>query len=479
MEMGLDLKLPDLSSPSLSEILLRKPLAALIKIKTRNEERWGAGIGSRVFENRKEKLRKQLQSSDNPKEELKNIQATEIGWQRLLLSLYIESNGQDWLPAFDDDVASSLLGNDGTAWTASRRRQAVTLFFERFDTLPGLVFLATQLRSAFDNRSTVYGAKEFAWKIAQREVFQTDGPARIGKTATKGEALQQLMERHGIPSKGVYSSNLRRVYLLKSLEDCRLGEEPDTLEAIEEAKDQPGIDAVTQYLGAAALRILVERVEKEGGRKWPDAWPKWIVRLGCDPILGRYSEGIPWWRWANDSQLKLAQQAVTGLTLKFFIQFLEQSLRGTDKEPQFALRSRFLLALFAAGKIKDTRLCLNWAQLQKMNGAMAVNEIKRGSYQHYVAHLSDTTDKTSMICLKCVDDIFIVEGTHTFGLRVYRGGFPINGFWERSRKTYQDRELRLGRDYIAHDQWGRWVEKFFSELRRKHHLENNWREVKI
>lgn len=477
--MRLDLKLPDLPNPSLSEALLRQPLADLIKIKTRNEERWGTGSGSRVFENRKEKLRKRLQGAVSPKKELEKIQATEVGWQRLLLGLYIESNGQDWLPAFDDDIASCLLGSDGDAWTTSRRRQAANLFFERFDMLPALPFLAHRLRSAFDNSSTVYGASEAAWKKSKMEIFQTDGPARVGKSATKGETLQQLIDRHGLPSKGMYSSNLRRIYLLKSLEECRLGEEPDTLESIEEAKEQPGIDAVTQYLGAAALRILVERVEREGGHKWPDAWQKWIVRLGCDPRVGRVGEGVRWWRWANDSQLRLAQQGVTGLTLKFFIQFLEQSLRGTDKEPQFALRSRFLLALFAAGKIQDARLCLNWGQLQLMNGAMAVNEIERGIYQSYVAHLSDTTDKTSMICLKCVDDIFVVEGTHNFGLRVYRGRFPINGFWERSRKIYQDRELRVGRDYIPHDQWGRWVDKFFQELRRKHHLENNWREVKV
>jgi hypothetical protein len=477
--MRVDLKLPDLPTPSLGVGLLRKPLADLSKIKTRNEERWGAGAGSRIFENRKEKLRKRLQGAVSPKKELEKIQTTEVGWQRLLLSLYIESNGQDWLPAFDDEVASGVLGSDATAWTSSRRRQAVHLFFERFDTLPALPYLATLLCSAFDNRSTAYGASEVAWKKARKEIFQIDGPLRIAKTAKRGDALQQLMDRHGIPSKGVFSSHLRRVYLLKSLEDCRLGEEPDSLEAIEEAKDQPGIDAVTQYLGAAALRVLVERVENEGGRRWPDAWQKWIVRLGCDPRVGRVGEGVRWWRWANDSQLRLAQQGVTGLTLKFFIEFLEKSLKGTDKEPQFALRSRFLLALFAAGKIQDTRLCLNWAQLQQMNGAMAVNEIERGSYQYYVAHLSDTKDKTSMICLKCVDDIFIVEGTHNFGLRVYHGRFPIDGFWERSRKIYQDRELRLGRDYIPHDQWGRWVQKFFDELRSKHHLENNWREVKV
>lgn len=476
--MHLDLKLPDLPRLSLSETLLRRPLADLLKIKTRNEERWGAGGGSRIFENRKEKLRKRLKEASNPKKELEKIKATEVGWQRLLLSLYIESNGQEWLPAFDDDIAFDVLGSDGAAWTATRRRQVANLFFERFNTIPALSYLATQLRSAFDNRSTAYGANELAWKRHRKEIFQTDGHSRVPQAAKEGEMLQQLMERHAVPTKGVFSVELRQVFLLETLQRCTLGDEPDVLREIEADRDKIALDALP--LGAAALRILVSRVGRDGNSSWPDSWQKWIVRLGCDPRMGRRTaEGAKWWLWATDSQLRLAQQGVTGLTLKFFIEFLEQSLKGTDKEPQFALRSRFLLALFAAKKIDDTRLCLNWAQLQQMNGAMAVNEIERGSYQHYVAHLSDTTDKTSMICLKCVDDIFIVEGTHNFGLRVYRGKFPIDGFWERSRKTYQDRELRLGRDYIAHDQWGRWVQKFFTELRRKHHLESNWREVKI
>jgi hypothetical protein len=477
--MRLDLKLPDIPPPAIGQTLLLRPLAALNRIKTRNEARWGTDGVSPVFENRKEKLRRRLQGAAKPATELKKIQSTEVGWQRLLLSLYIESNGQDWLPVFDDGVASDVLGDHGSVWNASRRRQAATLFFERFETLPALPFLAKQLRSAFAGNASGLGASGTIWAQHKNVIFQTDGPERIARTAKKGEALQQLMERHCIPHKGAFSAKLRQVYLLQALQRCPLGDEPEEFHQIEQSKSQPGVDAVTHFLGAAALRILVTRVENEAGQNWPEAWQKWIVRLGCDPRVGRVGEGVGWWNWASDAQLRLAQRGITGLTLRFFIQFLEQSLRDTEKEPQFALRSRFLLALFDAGKIQDTRLCLNKAQLQQMNGAIAANEIEHGNYQHYVALLSDTTDKTSMICLKCVDDIFIVEGTHTFGLRVYRGSFPIAGFWEGTRNTYQDRELRLGRDFIAHDQWGKWVGKFFAELRRKHQLENNWREVRV
>lgn len=478
--MRLDLKLPDLRLPQLSESLLRRPMKRLRQIQERNEAKWGAGGGSKIFNNRKEKLRKRLQGSINPRRELTKIQSTEVGWQRLLLGLYVESHGQDWLPTFDDEVATGILGTDASAWNTSRRRQATLLFFERFDTLPAVSFLAEQLRKAYGVNASAMSGVGAIWANERDSIFHPDGPQRIAKKAAPGEKWEQLRGRFGIPEKGRFSEKLRQIYLLETLQRCPLGDEPAVLQEIERCRSEPALDSLC--LGAAALRILVLRVEQEGRCSWPHAWQRWIVRLGCDPGMARLSaEGATWWGWATDSQLRIAQQGVTGLTLRFFIGVLEHSLRGTEKESQFALRSRFLLALFEAGKIQDTRLCLNWAQLQRMRGAMAVSEIEQGTYDHYIAHLSDTTDKTSMICLRCTDDIFIIEGTHTFGLRVYRGygRFPITGFWERSRETYQDRELRVGRDFIPHDQWGRWVEKFFDELRWKHHLENNWRDVKI
>lgn len=478
--MRLDLKLPDLRLPRLSDALLKQPLAQLRQIRESNEVKWGAGGSSIIFNNRKEKFRKRLQGAVNPRNEVTKIQSTEVGWQRLLLSLYVESHGQDWLPTFNAEMASAVLGNDATAWNVSRRRHVTRLFFERFDSLPALSFLAEQLRKSYGiNAGTITGIGAI-WAEKCNSIFCSDGPQQIAKKAMPNEKWEQLRDRFGVPELGRFSEKLRQVHLLETLQRCVLGDEPEVLLEIERCRSEPALDSLC--LGAAALRILVLRVETEGHCSWPHAWQRWIVRLGCDPRMGRQcAEGAKWWGWATDSQLQIAQQGVTGLTLRFFIGFLEHSLKGTEKESQFTLRSRFLLALFEAGKIKDTRLCLNWTQLQRMKGAMAVSEIERGTYDNYVAHLSDTTDKTSMICLQCTDDIFIIEGTHTFGLRVYRGSgrFPVTGFWERSRKTYQDRELRVGRDFIPHDQWGRWVEKFFGELRWKHHLENNWSDVKI
>lgn len=458
--MRLDLKLPDLPNPSLGVAMLRKPLADLSKIKTRNEERWGAGAGSRIFENRKEKLRKRLQGAVSPKKELEKIQTTEVGWQRLLLSLYIESNGQDWLPAFDDEVASGVLGSDATAWTSSRRRQAVHLFFERFDTLPALPFLATLLRSAFDNRSTAYGASEVAWKMARKEIFQIDGHGRISQAAKKSESLQDLMARHAVPTKGVFSVKLRQVFLLESLQRCTFGDEPDVLHEIEKDREKPAVDALP--LGAAALRILVTRVEGEGRRKWPKEWRKWLVRLGCDPRMGRHTaEGGKWWGWATTSQWNLAVQGIIGLSLKIFFDFLD----GTVSVHQWEERRQFLESCFDAGKIIDARLVLNARCMHRLPSKM------RDKWN--TANLSSTTEDTCIIALRCTDDIYMLEGTHSYALRAFHREFPVKGFWERSTQNYADAELRVYEHfcpvYVRH--MGDWVTKFYRQLQSKFHVE--------
>jgi hypothetical protein len=458
--MRLDLKLPDLPHPSLSIVLLRKPLADLSKIKTRNEERWGAGGGSPVFENRKEKLRERLKAADDPKKELKKIQLTEVGWQRLLLSLYVESNGQDWLPAFDDDVASSLLGSDTTVWTSSRRRQAVNLFFERFDTLPALPLLANLLRSAFENISITYGVREFSWKISREEIFQIDGHGRICKAAKKSESLHDLMVRHSVPTKGVFSVKLRKVFLLESLQRCAFGDEPDVLNEIEKDREKAADDSLP--LGAAALRILVSRVEGEGHRQWPEKWRSWLVRLGCDPRMGRHTaEGAKWWGWATTSQWNLAVQGIIGLSLKIFFDFLD----GTVSVHQWEERRHFLETCFDDGKIIDARLVLNMRCMQRLPSKM------RDKWN--TAILSSTTEDTCIIALHCTDDIYLLEGTHSYALRAFHRKFPIKGFWERVRQQYADYELRISpREcpvFVRHS--GNWVRNLRNELRRKFHVE--------
>jgi hypothetical protein len=459
--MNLELNLQSLPSPSISEAWLRRPIAELLEIKTRNEKRWGAGGDSVVFENRKEKMRERLMEADNPEEALEKIKATEVGWQRLILSLYIESNGQPWLPTFDDRIASEILGSDGAVWNASRRRQAAALFFTRFSKLPALSYLAKQLCSAFSATSNDESVTTANWQRARNDIFQTDGPARIAKTAMPNETLEELIQRYTIPTKGEFAIQLRQLYLLEFLQRCAFGDEPEVLHEIEKERKKPALDSL--LLGAAALRIMVSRVDTEGRGQWPEKWQTWLVRLGCDPSLGRATaEGAKWWGWATESELKLAVQGMIGMTLMSFFGFLD----GTVSVPQWEKRRKFLELLFKDKKIIDARLVLNAYCMRRLPNKMQSN--------WNTANLTDTTENTCIIALRCTDEVYILEGTHKYALRAFHRTFPVIGFWERIHDEYADSALRIKpRDcpiLIRHHN-GDWMVDFYSELRSRFHVE--------
>ncbi len=461
--------------PRIDAIQIAGAVRNLGAITARNLENATPAGEPRQLKDRKEKMKRRLMERNG------NVtfeQATqEVGRERILLSLFLEYTGRSdatWLPKFDESVATSVLGNRGQDWHAGRRRQAAQLFFTHFDELPnsGLLHLCRMLIDAFS--SVAIGGHEttIKWQRNRNLLFSVAGHLGVTGAAGTNETLPSLMERFGIPSDGRFVECLRQVFLLAALRGCPLGQEIPALAEIETMKRDRA--SASQLMGAAALQIMVQRVAKEGGRKWTGAWPDWITRLGCDPRHGRANaEGAKWWGWATDDELRLAQQGITGLTLSFFIDYLRRSLHGTEKEPQFALRAQFLRCLFDSGKIRSARLALNWAAYQRLD-------------QKYrdvwtVAHLSATTDETSMICLKCVDDIFVIEGTHSFGLRIFHQSFPIPDFWERPKQTYQDRELRISPRlcdaFFQHDKGRRWVDRFFYHLRTRFHIE--WDDVRL
>jgi EH_Signature domain len=471
--MYLDLRLHDLPSPRIDAIRLVGAVGILQEITNRNLMNAKQGVESRQFKDRKEQMKRRLMERGSA---ITFEQATNVvGRERLLLSLYLEyaeRSDAPWLPRFDRSIAESVLGTDCCGWSVGRQRQATLLFFTHFKQLPeaGLGLLCEKLLEAYDLDSGTNG-QVGRWRQHRKVLFSPAGDQNVARAATKEESLSSLMERFAVPN-GRFGECLRQVFLLNALRDSPFGKEIPALAEIASIKTERA--SLSQLMGAAALQIMVQRVAKEGGRTWSGDWPSWITKLGCDPRHGRATgEGAKWWGWATEDELSLAQQGITGLTLRFFIEFLRQSLQGTEKEAQFKLRSRFLLGLYKARKIQSARLALNWAAYQRLD--------QKYRDVHNVAHLSATSDETSMICLRCMDDIFVIEGTHNFGLRMFHKIFPIRDFWKNPKQTYQGQELRISpRDcpvYLRHDPGGRWVNQFFSALRNRFHVE--WDDVRI
>lgn len=473
--MPLDLRLKDLPALRIDAIQLAGVIRTVQAITARNLAIATPGGEPGPLRDRKERMKRRLMERGQA---VTFEQATdEVGRERILLSLYLEYSARSeatWLPKFDDAVVYSVLGASGCDWHAGRRRQATQLFFSHFDQLPssGLSRLCELLVDAYDSIESEENGPVALWRHYRMLIFSPAGHQCVAGSAGQSETLHLLMERFAIPSDGRFAECLRQVFFLNAVRDSPIGKEVSALAEIEALKSERA--SVSQLMGAAALQIMVQRVAKEGGRKWSSDWSNWITRLGCDPRHGRATaEGAKWWGWATDDELRLAQQGITGRDLRFFIEFLRQSLQGTNKEPQFEDRSRFLLSLYEAGKIESARLALNLTTYERLD--------PRYRDVWSVAHLSKTSDDTSMICLKCSDQIFVIEGTHSFGLRMFHKDFPVSDFWENPLKTYQDRKLRISPAecslYLRHDPGGNWVGGFFTHLQNRLHVE--WERIRI
>jgi len=465
--MTIDLQIRGPSIPRISIALLEKPLRAVHEIMCRNVARANGNGETRAFKNLKDEMKKRLKAWDRTSKFANAIEGG--GGPRVLISLFLEYSGRsdgNWLPPFAESVAEWAFGQD--VWHPGRRRQFTQLFFTHFDRLSGLRQLSERLFQAYQTSGMPLAGAPGILQTYREMLFRTDGPNRVAQNARIGETLPQLMERFAVPTAGRFSECLRQIFLLNALRDAPLGQEVPALIDIEALKHQHAQGSL--LIGAAALKIIVQRTSNEGGGQWNGVWPKWLARLGCDPRHGRGTlEGAKWWGWATEAELRFAQKGITGLTLEFFINFLS----GTVSAQQWRQRADFLLALFHANKIESARLALNWSAFQRLD--------RKYHDLWTVAQLSETTDQTSMICLRCVDGVHIIEGTHSFGLRMFHRGFPIIDFWESPRQKYRDRDLRIDREkcsiFLRHDPGGSWVRTFFHQLRSHFHIE--WRDVRV
>ncbi len=469
--MSLNFTLKKLPSPQLDITLLSEPSKTLREIIETNNQRFEQGYETKQFRNRKKELIQRLKWRTKIGESFEKASDV-VGRQRLLLSLYIEHYGlsdSKWLPPFSDQIATSLLGKDGTVYHIGRRRQVAILHFTHFDKLTAITILCARLIEAFSTEKAGEStdSRIRIWYQHRRLLFTPNGPSNIANQANNSGNLSHLMERFAVPKQGRFAEKLRQIFLLNKIKTVQMGEDIHSFEEVEELKEERASGNL--LMGAAALQIIVRRVATENKGKWTGSWPEWITRFGCDPRYGsNTAEGAKWWGWATDAERRLAMQGINERTLRFFIKFLENSLRGTLRESQFDLRARFLLSILGSDKIIKSRLALNWQDYQRLDS----------KYRDpmSVSKLSSTTAQTSMICLQCVNDIFIIEGTHTFGLRAFHRGFPINDFWDVvPRNTYHDSEFRLSPSdspiFIAHAQSGTWVKKFYSEIQSKFHVE--------
>lgn len=391
--------------------------------------------------------------------------------EALLLSLYLNDLGSpesaEKLPPFDNRVAESVLGAVPSNVRKHIRRLATQLYFTHYneERIPALTYLTDFLRvswgSAEFDPALDRAARE--WHENADKIFHRDAPEKVAECWDGTWTVDQLADQLFIHQDGLFRDRLWEAIALRRLHNAPRGAfDPELDRLVTDAKERPLSNG--HRLGAEAVKILVTRARTEFGSRLPPEWGEQVVTFACDPRITNNTEKARWWGWATSTEKDIAIQALSALTLQQFIELLERSLRGTTTAHQFPERKRVLLKLFELGFITEARLVVHRALYREMDAK--TRSVLMPS------RTSGGNQQTSFICLRCSNDVFLIEGTHNFGLRGFigRDSFPIRSFWEAGPKLYDDKQLRVPIGtcdiYQVHHQ-GNWAWDFNNQLRHR------------
>lgn len=462
--------------PRLNSISLEKSISSLREITKRNEQTGEGKALSPIIAKLKESFINNLKTNSEH-QSFESVTASENPQRAMvLLSIYLEYfDRQDagWLPKFEDNIAYSILGSHGANLSPIPRNQLTILFFTQFNHLPALNQICALLIESYHSIEGAMSPKDRILRDNAEVIFSMDGPQRVADAANSGESILELIERFAIRAEGPkdqFAARLKECFLLQKIQKSKIGEGEEILNEIKLARKSPY--QAGMLLGAAALKIMTQKVLRSGGA-W-GAWADWMLELGCDPNRIRSNEFPTWWgAWhPTREELECAQRGLRSRTLEYFIKALEDSLREIGKHDQFESRARFLRWLDATDKIQDFKLILTSVHFQSLPKSHRTDNTS-------VKKFTNTNrNGASIIVLKCTEGLWISEGTHSYAIRVFKNTLPIRDvFLDNRNFTYaefingtmhKDICKKIG---IWETHLGEWDKRLIRNIRSKYNVE--------
>lgn len=462
-------------TPRLDGAMLQRAISRIGRI-TEGIEGRGTTPSTGLVDEYRQLMREGLQKGQT-------FEESSVGRRRewSLLKLYLndlgDQNSVDLLYPFEENVAASIFGETASRLTRKDlRRLATLLYFTHFGLkrLPCLEWLAERLRQTWGSADPErLDADGLTWRFHADELFCKHAPEEVARNWQDGMTVSQLAQSYHIPEGGIFRERLLEAVILNRIREMPLNLSDQSLNEVVIAEKERTL-RTGKPLGAAAVQILIERSKVENRSTVPHCWSELLVSYACDPRTPNGQLQSRWWSWANRTDKDIAIRAIGELNMLQFIQLLEQSLQGSRLQHQFPARKRMLLRLFELGKVLDVRLVVTrrlYEQMdQKTRGLLLLNWVNAGSR-------GKGNGDTSFICMKCVDNVYLIEATGSFGLRGFIGAdsFPIDGFWDSEPKSYYDHQLRINQYscpvYQVHHA-GNWLCDFVYKL-RTHNIE--WR----
>ena len=267
--------------------------------------------------------------------------------------------------------------------------------------------LAPQARSGGHTDLAVYAEQ-------RGELFSPFAPFRLVKAARKQQIdFDGLIRRYhlGTFSGGVFLNRCQNIYYLETIRNLPVGEDDPVLHEVVKPSVCNSNYIPGKLLGLEVLEILIDR-SPQG--EVSQAWQNAILSIAGDPRVPRSNPSYQkWWSLLGDQRVTKVRGWLSRFDLKLFLDVLEQSARDgkiDDMERMFKPRKAFMEGLLESGLVSESRLFLgNYAEhyLKK--------QYKR---EELPAYAKVQSPQTSMIYLNLAGSVHMVEGSHSFRLKL-------------------------------------------------------------
>ena len=321
--------------------------------------------------------------------------------------------------------------------------QLIRSFLVQFDEVAdeqGLLDWCEFIKGSLFHYSSGSGSSELK-RYAQHGdvIFSPFGPSRVVKYSQKeGIDFDGMLQRLGLTgfTDGRYLTLCRNQYYLETLKNIPVGENNSILSEI--CKPEVVNSPYTQdkQLGHKVLEILIDR---SAGQAISQSWQNTILTIAGDPRVPKSSPNYQqWWALLGEERIFLMRGWLSRFDLKLFLKVLEQSAKdgsNSDMERMFESRKVFMEGLLKQGLVAESRLFLS------------------GYAEHYLKRHYDrkelpeyarvSSQQTSMIYLNISGKVHMIEGSHSFKLKLFDRLPSETKISDYGVKVVSDSDLRL------------------------------------
>lgn len=435
-----------------------------------------AGISSLYFKSACQKLESSL-SKRKSKHLIKNIDST----LSIRAFTYMLANSDEFVDelTLDQKVIEHFesLSMPISGWSLSLMIQA---FLNHFDNLGDSKVLKSlgrfiQKQLNFNQSKRQYKHLKLFYQH-RKSLFNSDGPQRFVEVLNDLDIdFDDLVEEYGLQhyTKGRYLNYCRNLFYIGVLKSLPVGEDHPVLQKLSQPDllNTP-VHGSQHLIGHEVLNTLIERT---GDQEPSQSWRNTVMKIAGDPRSAHTDSYKEWWAQLDKYIEKRAMKWMIHYDLDVFTAVLDQLETDDDSptEDQFVDRGRqlFLQGLFSESLITETRLFLSNAAIKYFENQQALN-----LPQH--AKLT-SRQAASMIHIKIADKLHVIEGSHSFRLKVLdklpascdienndTSRFSLNNFKTNfARDYYNEFGYDGGLQELSHDTHLNWQNRALSFLR--------------